>query len=74
MSEGGVAKGDPSSSCNCGEALVKHVHWRVDVDFPARVLHCSAQLSGKVLTPATCSHLVRRERETLATFFTSFLP
>lgn len=58
MSEGGVAKGDPSSSCNCGEALVKHVHWRVDVDFPARVLHCSAQLSGKVLTPATCSHLI----------------
>ena len=62
MSEGGVAKGDPSSSCNSGEALVKHVHWRADVDFSARILRCSAQLSGKVLTPA-CSQLVRRERE-----------
>lgn len=29
---------------------MKRIHWIVDVDFPAQVLHCTANLSGTILT------------------------
>lgn len=48
---------DPSTSCNCQDVVVKHVHWIVEVDFAAKVLHCSAALSGTILTQG-CSQLV----------------
>ena len=49
---------DPSSSSNRLEAVVKHVQWKLEADFDAKVLHCSAILSGSLLVDG-CSKLVR---------------
>lgn len=49
---------DPSSRCNYKQAVVKHYHWLVDVDFPAKVLHCSVTVKGSAHVDG-CSHLVR---------------
>lgn len=51
---------DPSSSSNRLEAVVKHVQWKLETDFDAKVLHCLAILSGTLLVDG-CSQLVRLE-------------
>lgn len=52
---------DPSTRSNYRQVAVKHYHWLVEVDFPARVLRCSARLKGTVLKDG-CTQLVRPGR------------
>lgn len=48
---------DPSTGSNYLEAVVKHLHWVLEVDFSAQVLLCSVKLTGSILTE-NCNQLV----------------
>ena len=59
MSESNI--GDPSSSSNPGEVVVKHWDWDVLVDFPGKTLRCSVTLQIITLTDGV-SNLVGVQR------------
>lgn len=49
---------DPSSCSNFSEVKVDQIHWKLNVDFKTKQLHCCVDLRGKTLKDG-CSKLVR---------------
>ena len=47
--------GDPSSLSNVAEFKCKHINWTIDVDFPSKILRCSASLEMECLKAETQS-------------------